>query len=203
MKNSELSLKTKKEFSSALKVELKHHPLNKITVTSLLKATNRTRPTFYYHFKDISDLIKWTVQKEVINLLNETKGYDHWDTDILKVLNYFYENQALAKAFYNNLDMYQFNQIFRNPQVKILLGYIDDIISRDKLKICQQDRLLIAKFFTGAFSAIVLDWIAYGQKETPEEIREQLCRTQQDIIIDCLHSTAKNQDMFRNDTVLH
>ncbi|WEV71005.1 TetR-like C-terminal domain-containing protein [Lactobacillus sp. ESL0785] len=196
MKNAEITLETKRAFSKALKQELQRRSLNKITVKRLLIATNKTRPTFYYHFKDIADLIKWTVQDEIIALLNESKGYSHWDQDLYKILQYFCANRSLGQAFYNCLDIKQFNWVFREPQIKILLGYIDEIIKQENLSVRQDDRKFIAQIFTGGFTEIVLDWLGNGQKESPEKIREELWRTQENVIVHSLRVAAKNKDIF-------
>lgn len=58
MRNAEITLQTKRAFSKALKELLRKKPLDKVTVKQLLTLTNRTRPTFYYHFEDIPDLVK-------------------------------------------------------------------------------------------------------------------------------------------------
>ena len=80
----------------------------------------------------------------------------------------------------------QFNAIFREPQNRILLGYIDEVTSKDKLHVSQKDRDLIAHFFTGGFTEIIIDWLNNGQKETPEEMRDMFRRTQRDVIVHCL-----------------
>ena len=113
MKNKEISLNTKREFARALKKLLKKEPLNKITVCELLTLTNKSRPTFYYHFRDVPDLIKWTVQDEIINLLEQSKGYEKWYDDLYQIFQYFAVNPTLGRAIYENLDIKQFNAIFR------------------------------------------------------------------------------------------
>lgn len=186
MKNKEISLNTKREFAWALKKLLKKEPLNKITVCELLTLTNKSRPTFYYHFRDVPDLIKWTVQDEIINLLEQSKGYEKWYDDLYQIFQYFAVNPTLGRAIYENLDIKQFNAIFREPQNRILLGYIDEVISKDKLHVSEKDRDLITHFFTGGFTEIIIDWLNNGQKETPEEMRDMFRRTQKDVIVHCL-----------------
>ena len=186
MKNKEISLNTKREFARALKKLLKKEPLNKITVCELLTLTNKSRPTFYYHFRDAPDLIKWTVQDEIINLLEQSKGYEKWYDDLYQIFQYFAVNPTLGRAIYENLDIKQFNAIFREPQNRILLGYIDEVISKEKLHVSQKDRDFIAHFFTGGFTEIIIDWLNNGQKETPEEMRDMFRRTQKDVIVHCL-----------------
>lgn len=196
MKNKEISLNTKKDFAQALKKLLKKEPLDAITVKQLLTLTNKSRPTFYYHFQDIPDLIKWTVKTEIIDLLNKSQGYDNWDNDIYNIFQYFYENPSLGKAFYENLDIKQFDTIFRKPQINVLFGYIDEIISKENLQVRKEDRNFIANFFTGGFTEIVLDWLGNGQQETPKEMKKQFCRTQKNIIVHSLKVASKERNKY-------
>ena len=53
-KNTKLSL------STALLELLEAKPLDKITVTELVKKCGVNRQTFYYNFRDIYDLVEWT-----------------------------------------------------------------------------------------------------------------------------------------------
>lgn len=53
------SLNTKKMLSGALKNAMKSKSLSKITVSELIEACGVNRKTFYYHFQDIYDLLKW------------------------------------------------------------------------------------------------------------------------------------------------
>jgi hypothetical protein len=95
-----------------------------------------------------------------------------------------------------NIYLIFYNIFIKYLFVKILLEYIYNVLDIKKLKICNQDRLLIANFFTRAFVFVILDWFENGQKETPEQIRKQLCRIQQNIIVNCLHVTSKNKAIF-------
>lgn len=198
MKNEEITLQTKRDFARALKKMLRKQPLNKITVKQLLTLTNRSRPTFYYHFEDIPDLVKWTVQDEIISFMKESNGYNHWDEDIYNIFSYLYNNQSFVHAFYDHLNIKQFHEIFRELQINLLLRYIDEIIKKENLHVKVDDRRFIAQIFSGGFTEIVLDWLEHGQKETPEQIKKEFCRTQEDTIVHSLRNAAKNRNLFPN-----
>lgn len=198
MKNTEITLQTKRDFANALKELLRKQPLNKVTVKQLLTVTNRSRPTFYYHFEDIPDLVRWTVKDEIISLLKESDEYNHWDNGIYNIFQYFYKNPSLGRAFYNHLNFKQFNWVFREPQINVLLRYIDEIIKKENLQVKAEDRRFIAQISTGGFTEIVLDWLEHGQKESPEQIRRKFCRTQEKIIVHSLRMADKNRNLFSN-----
>lgn len=128
--------------------------------------------------------------------MQKSNGYDHWDKDLYNIFKYFYNNPSLGRAFYDNLDIKQFNWVFREPQINVLLGYIDEIIKKEHLHVKAEDRKFIAQISTGGFTEIVLDWLGNGQKESPEQIRKEFCRTQENIIVHSLRMADKNRTLF-------
>ncbi|WP_240928830.1 TetR family transcriptional regulator [Streptococcus alactolyticus] len=51
---------TKRALEEALKRLLLEKPLSKITIQDLADECGISRMTFYYHFKDIYDLVEWS-----------------------------------------------------------------------------------------------------------------------------------------------
>ncbi|WP_436666471.1 TetR/AcrR family transcriptional regulator C-terminal domain-containing protein [Lactiplantibacillus plantarum] len=190
MRNELITLKTKRDFSAALKKLMITQPLTTITVRQLLALTDKSRPTFYYHFADLEALIKWTVQDEVLSILEQTPTYANWDDDIYRLLQYFDANQSLGHAFYASLDLVQLNQVFREPLTQIVMKYITAVIADNQLRVRQADQDFITRLFTGGFVGILFDWLADDQQEAPEIIREKLRRTQNDIIVYALKNAS-------------
>ena len=50
---------TKRALEQSLKRLLLQKPLNKITISDITDDCGISRMTFYYHFKDIYDLVEW------------------------------------------------------------------------------------------------------------------------------------------------
>lgn len=49
---------TKRALASSLKLLLLQKPLNKITINDIAEKCGVSRMTFYYHFKDVYDLVE-------------------------------------------------------------------------------------------------------------------------------------------------
>ena len=52
---------TKRALEASLKNMLLQKPLDKITINNIPKDCGINRMTFYYHFKDIYDLVEWSL----------------------------------------------------------------------------------------------------------------------------------------------
>jgi AcrR family transcriptional regulator len=56
---------TKRALSEALSEQLKEKPFEQITVTDIARKAGLNRQTFYYHFRDLYDLIAFSVKQRI------------------------------------------------------------------------------------------------------------------------------------------
>ena len=59
-----MSQVTKRALEASLKHLLLQKPLNKITINDIAEDCGINRMTFYYHFKDIYDLVEWCCEED-------------------------------------------------------------------------------------------------------------------------------------------
>ena len=64
---------TKHALAESLKKLLLKKPLNKITINDLTTDCGISRMAFYYHFKDIYDLVEWACLEESRKLSREKR----------------------------------------------------------------------------------------------------------------------------------
>ena len=64
---------TKRALEQSLKNLLREKPLSKITVTDITEDCGISRMTFYYHFKDIYDLVEWACMEDAAKALANKK----------------------------------------------------------------------------------------------------------------------------------
>ena len=74
--------------AAALKEKMCHKPLDKITVREITEECGVNRQTFYYHFEDIYDLLKWVYQQEIILLMKKQEVVKTWQDALLVLLDY-------------------------------------------------------------------------------------------------------------------
>ena len=103
MTKDEISWNTKRKLAEALKKAMAGKPFDKITVTELITDARVSRPTFYYHFNDIYQLLEWMFREELLAPLEEAEGAFDWDTEVLQVLRYIEENRKICQCAYNSV----------------------------------------------------------------------------------------------------
>ena len=61
------------------------------------------RNTFYYHFEDINDLLKWTLEQEAIDVVKHFDLMSDYEEAVRFVMNYIEENEKLLNNICNSL----------------------------------------------------------------------------------------------------
>lgn len=172
MKKTEL---VKLDISRTLKEMCTHQSLESITVGALAKACGINRGTFYYHFKDIYDLIIWTFELEVAKPLEDyLTGHDYgtWKG----IMGFCLEQMYNSKSFYcqalkiegqNNLREYMEK---RNYDCwKILMNKYIAATHGDFVHTDQYLNFFI-KYTAQAVSNMIVGWAIEGMKIPVKEM---------------------------------
>ena len=92
-------MKTEQRFQEGLKNLLKSKPLDEINVIMLCDYVKSNRQTFYYHFRDISDVVDSTFLKAKVGYGKKLLDYE----PILKeMISYISENYQYVSAVNNS-----------------------------------------------------------------------------------------------------
>ena len=71
-----MAVMTQKALGDALIKLLSKKPLSRITVNDIVEECGLARQTFYYHFEDIPDMLKWMLEKGVQLMREAGMGKD-------------------------------------------------------------------------------------------------------------------------------
>ena len=92
---------TKNALATALKKLLSKKELSKITISNITEECGVNRQTFYYHFKDIYDLLEWIFTNEVIEEIdNEIE--ENWQQKFIYIFEYVIQNKEFIKNVYSS-----------------------------------------------------------------------------------------------------
>ena len=94
---------TKIALEASLKELLKKKPFDKITIADLTEDCGISRMAFYYHFKDIYDLVEWVCLEESTRALQGKKTSGDWQEGLLQIFEAVYENKAFIMNAYSSL----------------------------------------------------------------------------------------------------
>ena len=163
---------TKKALEASLKKMLLKKPLDKITIADLTDDCGINRMTFYYHFKDIYDLVEWACEEDAREALAGKKTYDTWQQGLLQIFQAVLDNRPFILNVYRSVSREQIERYLYRLTYDLLIGVVEEQAS--SMDVCQADKEFIAHFYKYGFVGLLLDWIRQDMKEKPEVLIERL-----------------------------
>ena len=169
-----MSQVTKRALEQSLKNLLLKKPLTKITVGDITDDCGINRMTFYYHFKDIYDLVEWSCLEDAKRAIDEKKTYDTWQQGFLQIFEAVQENKSFILNVYRCVHREQVEKYLQPLVDQLLLGVIEEesagIVVRD------EDKQFIAQIYAYIFIGLMLDWIKDDMREDPRQIVDKLAK---------------------------
>lgn len=147
-------------------------PLNKITINDITEDCGVNRMTFYYHFKDIYDLVDWIMVEDAQQAMEGRKDIDDWDKAFLDVLLKIQENKLLVLNVYRSISQEQVEQYLYKIVDPLLHEFVDKE-TRD-ISIQDEDKQFVIDFFKYALVGMVLEWIRKDMKTDPVLLTQRL-----------------------------
>ncbi len=167
-----MSQTTKRALEASLKKLLAQKPLDKITISDIADDCGINRMTFYYHFKDLYDLVEWCLIEDTSKTLAGNKTYDTWQQGFLQIFEMVLENKPLILNAYHSISREQVETYLYQVTYNLLIGVVDEKAAGVRVR--DEDKKFIADFYKFAFVGLMLDWIRAGMKEDPQQIIDRL-----------------------------
>mgnify|MGYP004586680365 FL=1 len=169
-----MSQVTKRALEQSLKNILLKKPLTKITVGDIAEDCGITRMTFYYHFKDIYDLVEWSCLEDAKRALDEKKTYETWQQGLLQIFEAVQENKPFILNVYRCVHREQVEKYLQPLVDQLLLGVINE--ESDGLAVRDEDKRFIAQIYSYSFIGLMLDGIKDDMREDPRQIVNRLAK---------------------------
>ena len=156
--------------SGALKQLMTQKPLERITVAEIMDTCGMRRQHFYYYFTDIYDLLRWTFEKEALELLQQQQGVSPWQNGFLHLFQYINQNRAVCLCALDSLGKESLKQL--------LEADVSSIVDRAVRPEVEVVICLVTIMMAGA----VESWLRGELTQTPEELTRRIDMMFQDYI---------------------
>lgn len=167
-----MSQTTKRALEASLKNLLRQKPLDKITINEIAEDCGISRMTFYYHFKDIYDLVEWSCLEDASRALEGKKTHDTWQQGFLQIFEAVQENKPFIVNVYHSVSREQVEQYLYKLTYDLLIGVVEEQAAG--MSVSDEDKRFIADFYKYAFVGLMLDWIRKDMREDPAELVKRL-----------------------------
>ncbi len=184
-----MSQVTKRALERSLKNLLLKKPLTKITISDIAEDCGINRMTFYYHFKDIYDLVEWSCIEDARKALEDKKTHATWQQGFLQIFEAVRENKPFVMNVYRCTHKEQVEK-YLDPLVDdLIMGVVEEECAG--MTVRDEDKSFISRVFSYIFIGIMMDWIKDDMREDPQEIVERLSRLIQGSIAEALQRFAR------------
>lgn len=183
-----MSQLTKRALEESLKKLLLKKPLTKITINDIAEDCGINRMTFYYHFKDIYDLVEWCCLEDARRALENKTTHDTWQEDFLRLFEVVLDNKPFVMNVYRCVHREQVERYLKPQFDSLVMGVLDE--QSENITVRQEDKEFIAQVYSYVFVGLMLDWIKDDMKEDPKEIVGRLSILIKDSVNDALSRFA-------------
>lgn len=167
------AVRSRKLIISALADLMQGKPLDKITVTDVVRQAEINRGTFYAHYKDIPDVIDHLIQRAFAGIREVLSEQANNLQDLPRILT-----QHLQSMLEENLELYRkimssgSASVMQNQLMEIVFEYFYEHDS----KFIENTRALDSatfRFCAGGMGAMYLSWLAGELPITLEELTDR------------------------------
>ncbi|MCI9191466.1 MAG: TetR family transcriptional regulator [Lachnospiraceae bacterium] len=163
---------TKPALEASLKKLLRQKPLDKITINDLTTDCGISRMSFYYHFKDIYDLVEWVCVEDGRRALQDKRTCDTWQEGLFQVFEAVLENKPFILNVYRSVGREKIESYLYKLTYRLIADVVEEKSAGTNMK--EADKAFIAEFYKYGFVGVMLDWIAEGMKADYKEITDRV-----------------------------
>ncbi len=148
---------TKRALASSLRKLLLEKPLSKITISEISDGAEVNRQTFYYHFADIMDLLRYASRIEGETIVKELSfGYD-FESDIARLLTLFKESSPVIMNLYHYLDRASAEGLLD----EVTHGFVTFYAKKAAIgiELAQEDIHDVSVFYGHAIKGVIHDYV--------------------------------------------
>ncbi len=137
---------TKYALENSLKNLLLQKPLDKITISDITDGCGISRMTFYYHFKDIYDLVEWSCFEDARKALQENKTYETWQQGYLQIFEEVKKNKAFIMNVYKCVHREQVEKYLQPLVNNLVLNVINE--EAQNTNVTEDDKLFVSQIYS-------------------------------------------------------
>ena len=117
---------TKEALAEAFEGLLEKRSIDKITVKDIVTECGVNRQTFYYHFRDIYDLMEWALVKVIETYAGPNFSVDKdWQEQIKQLFHLFYLHRTVLLHGYDATNRMQYERVVIKWVTQMMRGRID------------------------------------------------------------------------------
>ncbi len=144
---------------------LNKKPIHNVTVTELARKCDIERKTFYYHYENLTELVKEIFQEELSMVVEEFNETLSWEDSFILAAKFILDNKRAIKHLYQSDYREDVEKYVFSVAGEIMYEYVERASEDTDAK--DVDKKLIAYFYQCALSSALIQWVATDMKTDP------------------------------------
>ncbi len=169
--------------------------IDKITVKDITDRCQVSRNTFYYHFKDVYDVLEKLLDLEttrVHQLIEEDMSHVNEEEACLKGLQYMLNHRDMFYHIYRSAGKEEVRK-YLEKTVTAIFDYQVNLLSRG-IPASEGDKALISRFYRYAFKGFLEEWLEGKMDRPMEETIHRMGILFRDNLIESLKRSTENPE---------
>lgn len=142
---------------------LDEKPLSEITVKSIAAACGINRNTFYYHFRDIPELIDDVIQSEANIIIGKYATINSIVECFDAIIDFVTHRKRAIFHIYRSVNRDFFEFRLMEIGQRCIQQYVDQVFSNESLS--EADKEVIVHYYKCVCFGFVIDWLNNGMKD--------------------------------------
>lgn len=170
--------------------------LHNITVTEIAKQCKIERKTFYYHYKNLPQLVKEIFDEELEDVIKEFNETLSWEESFISAAKFILENKKVVKHMYESDYKIELEKYIFSISGEIMRKYVRRVAKDTKAQ--EIDIKLIAYFYQCALSSSLVEWVATDMKTDPKLVTRRLGKLMDGNILESLKRSEKLEKLTQS-----
>ena len=165
---------TKRALAQAMKGLMAKQPFSKISVGDICEACGMNRKSFYYHFRDISDVVEYALLREVDHVFESQVDVGSVLEGLEVLVNLMGENKKAMLHIYCSVQRDVFTNALDKMCDYIVRQYVEHNFDKGILE--KEEMKILMHFYKCVMTGIILDWMdhrmSYDLTEYANKLRD-------------------------------
>ena len=142
---------------------LDEKPMSKITVKDIVERCGVNRNTFYYHFRDIPDVVEFILKKKWDEILEAPQEKASILECMEEMATLVRENRKLMLNVYKSVKRDTFLVYMNEVATYIITGYFEKNL--DKFDLEKDEINILIKYYKCLFIGILVEWLSHSLED--------------------------------------
>ena len=171
---------------------LNEKPLNRITVKNIISDCKVSRNTFYYHFKDVPELLEVIIKDLLDELVKNNTTIDSVSGVIDMAYRYYKENKKAIYHIYNSVDRVYYEDFLLKMCEHTASTYVNETAKTYPLK--DVDKAALIHLLKCQFFGLTMEW----SKDDMESDIVESCHKTIDLFLEIIIKKSDSQNAPSN-----